>query len=185
MIASLHGRVEQILSTSYILNVGGVGYEVFPTAKVIFQVEIGQTLDIYIAEHIKEDHYTLFGFNSISERNLYFQLTSVSGVGPKVAMAILSEHETEQIEQAIFNGEVALFSKISGIGSKTAQRIILELKGKLVGASEPANLSDDPVYQALQSLGFSAQQIKPIFKNLPADLSADKKLKQALAELGR
>lgn len=185
MIASLHGIVREKFDTSYILEVGGIGYEIFPTAQEYFTLEAGQAVTVYIAESIKEDSYTLFGFSQLPARQAYFRLTSVSGVGPKAAMSILSKHSVEEVDTAIAQGNITLFSDVSGIGKKTAQRIILELKGKLVSAPNKKDLSADPAYQALLSLGFSAAQAGAAIKDLPTELGLDEKVRRALKEIGR
>lgn len=185
MIASLHGIVREKLNVSYILDVAGVGYEIFPTSEDYFKIETDSELTVYVAESIKEDSYTLFGFSELDQRKMYFQLTSVSGVGPKAAMSILSKHSVEELEGAIMQGNITLFSNVSGIGKKTAQRIILDLKGKLVAVPDKVELSHDPAYQALMSLGYSAVQAREAVRDLPSDITLDAKVKLALKELAK
>lgn len=180
MIAYLKGQLQKLSGQSAIVLVNGVGYEVLLTPQAALQLAASDEVELYVAEHIKEDQYSLFGFQTAAERILYYQLTSVSGVGPKAAMAILSAHSVAEIEAAIANGDIALFAGVSGVGKKTAQRVILELKGKLdveqIGKSSAA----DPVYQALIGLGFAPKQVEEMMRGLPAELSTEEKIKQAL-----
>lgn len=180
MIAYLKGQLQKVTGQSAILLVGGVGYEVLLTPQATVQLLPGDEVELYIAEHIKEDQYSLFGFQTAAERTLYYQLTSVSGVGPKAAMAIISAHEVTEIEAAITSGDIALFAGVSGVGKKTAQRVILELKGKLDVEQIGKSMAADPVHQALLGLGFAPKQADEMMRDLPAELSTEEKIKQAL-----
>lgn len=170
--------------TQVIVDVHGVGYEVNLTKQASEVIQIDQTCALYIAESIHEDSYQLFGFVDVRQRGLYFQLNSVSGVGPKATMAILSNNSVEDIEQAILAGDITLFSNVSGIGRKTASRIVLELKGKLELAPQKT-AADDPAYQALITLGFSARQAAAAIKDLPSDMGLDGKVRLALKALSK
>lgn len=183
MIAFLRGLILEKNSNTVILDVSGVGYEIGMSHTTVASYKIGAEVKLFIAEHIKDDSYDLYGFATTKERNMYYQLTGVSGVGPKAAMAILSQHTTGEIEKAITTADTTIFSNVSGVGKKTAQRIILELKGKLVQTSIQAAAKDDPVYQALLNLGYTATQSKEIVSRVPANLSTEDKIKFALKEL--
>ncbi len=181
MIAKITGTIQDILLSSIIIDVGGVGYEVFITNSEKEAIQTLQTQTFYIAENIKEDDHTLYGFLDLAGRNMYYQLTSVSGVGPKAAMSILAAHSTEEVAQAILQDNISLFSAVSGIGKKTAQRIILDLKGKLVDEVETQTVNhEDPAYQALLSLGYKSKDATTVLKNIPLDLSTQERVKQAL-----
>ena len=184
MIARLRGEIVGKDFTTVILDVAGVGYEIQLSRQAADAMSVGSKAVLYIAENIREDSYNLFGFIDIRQRGLYYQLNSVSGVGPKATMAILSGNAVEDIEAAIVAGNVVLFSSVSGIGRKTASRIVLELKGKLELAPQKA-AADYPAYQALISLGYSAKQAASAVKDLPAEGSLDIKVKQALKELAK
>ncbi len=184
MIARLSGTILSKNFSTVIIDVGNIGYEVQLTRQAADRVQEGDKAEVFIAENIREDSYQLYGFSDMNQRALYYQLTSVSGVGPKAAMAILSGHDSVEIETAISTGNTSLFSNVSGIGNKTASRIVLELRGKLELASQ-AKASEDPVYQALMSLGFSAKQAGEAIKNLPADMSTETKVKEALKVLAK
>lgn len=184
MIARLHGEIVGKDFTTVIVDVAGVGYEVQLSRQAADSLGVGKTATLYIAENIREDSHNLFGFIDIRQRGLYYQLNSVSGVGPKATMAILSGNTVEDIEAAIIAGNVGLFSNVSGIGRKTASRIVLELKGKLELAPQKA-AADDPVYQALISLGYTAKQASSAVKDLPTEGELEQRLKHALKELAK
>lgn len=183
MIAYLKGSILAKEANAVILEVNGIGYEVVISSRLIAELRTGQEIKLFIAENIKDDSYNLYGFTTTEERSMYYRLTAVTGVGPKAAMAILARHATAEIEQAIIGADTTIFSNVSGIGKKTAQRIILELKGKLVQTLDKPTVKDDPVYQALLNLGYSAAQSKEVLSRLPNDLSTEDKIKSALKEL--
>ena len=116
---------------------------------------------------------------------MYYKLTSVNGVGPKAAISILSAHEHGEVQDAILNDDIHLFSCISGIGKKTAQRIILELKGKLVESSNDSEPADDQAFQALVSLGYSAKDAKLALKNVDKNLPTQERIKLGLKGVGK
>lgn len=185
MIAYLKGQLQSLSGQSAIILVGGVGYEVLLTPQLIARLTIGDEIELYIAEHIKEDHYSLLGFATPVERSIYFQLTSVSGVGPKAALAVLATHQSAEVEKAIIDGQVEVFSAVPGVGKKTAQRIILELKGKLTEPQVVSSSTSDPAYQALLSLGYQGSQAKSMLVNISADLPTEARVKAALKGGGR
>lgn len=180
MIAKISGTVSEKLTTSIIVDVMGVGYEVFLNPRAYDAVLQDEKIELYIAEQIKEDEHTLYGFVQQAERQMYFQLNSVSGVGPKAAMAILSYHEVSDIQNGIVADNITIFSNVSGIGKKTAQRIILELKGKLVEAPEKKTSADDPAYLALLSLGYNAKDAITALEGIDSNLETNERVKQAL-----
>lgn len=180
MIAKITGTVSDKLLASIIVNVAGVGYEVFLTPRAYDTIFLTDDVNLYIAERIKEDEHTLYGFLQLSEREMYFQLNSVSGVGPKAAMAIISHHEVEEIQNGIVAGNISLFSNVSGIGKKTAQRIILELKGKLVEAPTKTTKPDDPAFLALVSLGYSTKDAETALSGIDSSLETNERVKLAL-----
>lgn len=183
MIAKITGTVSDLLATSVIVDVAGVGYELFVTPTTHGELVVGKPAELYVAENIKEDAHELYGFAVLEERTMYYQLTSVSGVGPKAALAILTKHTSAEITEAILGVNISLFSNVSGIGKKTASRIILDLKGKLVEPPAEHVATDDPAYQALQSLGYKAHDAKKALAEIPSDLPTQERIKQALKEL--
>lgn len=186
MIAKINGTITDIISGGVIVDVSGIGYEVLLTDTHKDDIALNNEVSFYIAENIKEDEHTLYGFADIDTRTLYYQLTSVSGVGPKAAMSILSAHSSSEVAEAILRDNIGLFSSVSGIGKKTAQRIILDLKGKLVNAEEKTDFdSNDAAYKALMSLGYRSTDAKEALKDVAKDLNTQERVKQALKGVGK
>ena len=131
MIAYLEGLVVHREGTSIVILVAGIGYQVFPSAHT--SPVVGSQIQLYCSQQVREDSLTLYGLASWLERSWFELLLSVSGVGPKSALAIVGSNPTTRIEQAISDGQTALFEAIPGIGKKVAAKIIVELKGKVGG----------------------------------------------------
>lgn len=131
MIGKLRGMVDSVTEDGLLLDVGGVGYQVFASATTLRNLgDVGAAAVLWIETHIREDHFHLYGFATESERSLFRILTTVQGVGAKVALAILSALTPEQIHTALASQDVAAFTRASGVGKKLAERIVTELKGK-------------------------------------------------------
>ena len=133
MIASLHGKILARTDDSLILNVGGIGYRVrVPTGTLASLGAVGSDAQLYTHLHVREDAQVLYGFMTAAERDLFRLLVNhVSGIGPKLALAVLSGMSVTNFKSAVVNSDVAALAKISGLGKKTAERIVLELKDKL------------------------------------------------------
>jgi holliday junction DNA helicase RuvA len=186
MIATLHGRVTEKLPDSLVLEVSGVGYELFTTAGDWGAAAVGEEAKFYVYEHVREDAYTLYGFRELAGKQLYAQLIGVNGVGPKLALQILSAAGETRLRQAIASGDPALLKGISGVGPKTAQRVILDLRGKVEeGAVGLAPVSDS-TYQALVALGYTPAQATEAVAALPADVTDEQeRVKLALKGAGK
>ncbi len=184
MIASLRGRLAEKLEFSLILDVGGVGYELFVTTHDWGAARLNTEQRFYIYEQIREDAHNLYGFSALSARQLFAQLLGVTGVGPKVALAVLSAAGEPRLRQAIAAGDPALLKGITGVGPKTASRLILDLRGKVeAGATGLAPVAD-PTYQALVALGYTPAQATTAVAALPSDLTDDQaRLKAALKQV--
>ncbi len=181
MIAKINGTITDIVRGGIIIDVNGVGFEVLLTDSHADGISLGSKAMFYIAENIKEDEHTLYGFSDLETRTMYYSLTSVSGVGPKAAMSILSAHETSEVAEAILQDNISLFSNVSGIGKKTAQRIILDLKGKLINIEDKTEFdSSDPAYKALLSLGYRSADAKEALKDISKELNIQERVKLAL-----
>ena len=180
MIAKITGEVSEVGSSSVILDIAGIGYELVIPYSLLLEIKPGDSRTFYVAENIKEDEYTLFGFESLASRQMYYRLTSVNGVGPKAAMAILSAHSHDDVQGAIMNDDVHLFSSVSGIGKKTAQRIILDLKGKLVEVEAKQTDETDQAFQALVSLGYSAKDARDALNGIDRTLPTQERIKLGL-----
>jgi len=192
MISSLHGKVESLGSDWAIINVGGIGFQVYmPTSTLSTLGATGKEVQLYTHLHLREDNVTLYGFASAEELSLFQTLISVTGLGPKMGLAMLSGMSVEQLVTAIATGSVDLLTVIPGIGKKMASRIILELKEKIgagwiiTPATQLAQENTD-VLAALTSLGYSAAEATKAVTTLPAtsDLSLEEKVKLALAYFG-
>lgn len=181
MIATLRGQVSEKLADSLVLEVAGVGYELFVTADDWGAAAVGRELKVYVYEQIREDTYNLFGFVQMSAKQLFEQLLSVKSVGPKMALSVLSAAGEKRLRQAIASGDASLLRGVSGVGPKTAERIVVELRGKVEeGAAGLAPVADD-TYQALVSLGYSPAQATAAVGKIPADVTSEPdRLKAAL-----
>jgi holliday junction DNA helicase RuvA len=189
MIAVVEGRVLSRDGNNVTILVGGIGYEITMCPDDIAHAQIEGELFLYIAENIKEDAHDLYGFLQKSKKELYLQLVSVNGVGPKAAMAILSVDNEDEIRRAIAGGDTGLLSKASGVGRKVAERVVVDLKNK-VGLLESADatsfLRDDTIDDkdeavlALIALGYSAIDAKFALSSIDKDLPTDKRVKEAL-----
>ncbi len=188
MIGFLSGTVLESDDRGLIITVGGVGYQVASSASVLRGVtKIGLPIKLFIHTHVREDQFTLFGFPTKDELRLFELLLSVSGVGPKSTLAVLSAGTPDEVKSAIGTADVEFFKSVSGIGKKTAQRIIVDLKSK-VGSVSELDLSDPgehhhELFLALKSMGFKPQEFKTVLKSVDSSLPLDQQIKQALKHL--
>jgi Holliday junction DNA helicase RuvA len=193
MIASLEGIIDAVIKDSLIVNVNGIGFKIAVTTTVLSEMGItGREVKLYTHFHIREDDMSLFGFGSLDELKLFETLISVSGLGPKTGMAMLSAMSADQVAMAIASGSVEILTTIPGIGKKTADRLILELKDKVGGVmiSSPAGKAaqeNADVVSALVSLGYSVQETTRAVNALPSGkkLTLENKVKLALQYLGK
>src|SRR3989339_1772641 len=171
MIAELTGLVTKKLSNGQtIINVDGVGYGVKTNSKA----PIGQETSLLIYEHIREDAYDLYGFESERDLLLFKQLISISGVGPKIAILVMEQGDIATIKKAVESSDVEYFNNISGIGKKMAQKIILELQSKIGQESDLnilASSSHQDIKSALESLGYKPKEFASVVSKIPEDLT--------------
>ena len=192
MITSLHGKLEAVGSDGAIINVGGVGFQVYmPTSTLSSLGKIGEEVNLHTYLHLREDNATLYGFATAEELGLFQTLIGVSGLGPKLGMAMLSAMSVEKLTMGIATGSADLLAEIPGIGKKMASRLILELKGKLAAGwlgAPAAGLAEEntDVLAALTSLGYSVSEANRAVASLPpsSDLSLEEKIKLALQYFG-
>jgi len=192
MIASLHGRLESLGSDWAIINVGGVGFQVYmPTSTLSTLGTIGEEVKLHTHFYLREDNATLYGFGLAEELGLFQTLISVSGLGPKLALAMLSALSVERLAMAIATGSTDMLTMVPGIGKKMASRLILELKEKIGAAwiaAPAAQLAQEntEVLAALTSLGYSVSEASRAVAALPpsSDLSLEEKIKLALQYFG-
>ncbi|GAI56812.1 unnamed protein product, partial [marine sediment metagenome] len=186
-IAGLKGTLQALGSDWAVINVGGIGFQVYmPTSTLSTLGTTGEEVELHTHLHIREDNATLYGFASAEELGLFQTLIGVSGLGPKLALAMLSAMGVEKLAMAIATGSTDLLAEIPGIGKKTANRLILELKEK-IGAgwlAAPAELAEEnvDVLAALTSLGYSVREATHAVATLPPDqgLTLKEKIKLAL-----
>ncbi|MFH1099220.1 MAG: Holliday junction branch migration protein RuvA [Candidatus Uhrbacteria bacterium] len=193
MLAFLRGTIRSILPDSVIVEVGDVGYRVFLPQPLRERLRVGEHIELYTHEVIRDDHRELFGVISADELALFHQLISVSGVGPKTALGILALGTPAEIRQAIAREDAVYLSKVVGIGRKTAERAIVELKGKMqeliaafpvTGATGGA--SDGDIVDALVQLGYKMAEVRDVIRKLPVGAeTTEEKLKVALQTLGK
>ncbi len=186
MIAYLKGTILDKGLTYVILENNGVGYKVFVTPETL-EAKNGDTVSLYTYLKVSEDGQALFGLPDFNALQFFELLITVSGVGPKVALAILSAARVEAVRQAIANQDAAVFTRISGVGLKTAEKIIVELKSK-VGALEAASggvAASGDAFEALIALGYSQKEVRDALKKIDATLPGPQQLKEALRILGK
>lgn len=183
MIATLTGKVTYKLSNSIVIDVNGIGYELLTTVDDWGSTKLNEVASYHIYEQIREDAYNLFGFSEVAAKELFIKLLSVNGVGPKVALATLSAAGVDRLAQAIASGDTSLLKGVSGVGKKTAERIMMELAGKVTTVAAPIH---DETYQALIGLGYSNSQAADAIANLPTDVSdVGERVKLALKGMNR
>jgi len=191
MIAALKGKFQALGSDWAIVNVNGIGFQVYmPTSTLSTLGAIGEEVELHTHLHIREDNATLYGFATAEELGLFQTLIGVSGMGPRLALAMLSAMSVEKLAMAIATGSADLLDEIPGIGKKLASRLILELKGKIAAGwlAAPAQLAEEntDVLSALTSLGYSVREATHAVAALPQDqkLTLEEKIKLALQYFG-
>ncbi len=188
MIAQLTGTATRIHMNPLVLDVHGVGYAVFVTQKLLTTVVKDQSLTVYTHTYVREDALQLFGFATQEELSLFDLLLTVSGIGPKTALAVL-DRGVDAIRRAIISSDVEFFMTVPRLGKKNAQKIIIELKSKL-GSTSDLNLAHEEsgdtkqIIDALISMGFDRKEAREAVKRLPADGTLEQKVKFALKMLG-
>ncbi len=184
MIGSLRGRIIEKRLTGALLEVGGLGYQVYLSPAVLTELSSENETFLYIHDHIREDAHDLYGFLTVSDLELFQRLIGISGIGPKAGANILSLGSSV-VREAIMQGDVTRLSSAPSVGKKTAQKIILEMKGQLVEeASMPAG--DMEVVEALQSLGYKAHDAREAVKMVGVEVNdVSERVREALRHLSR
>jgi Holliday junction DNA helicase RuvA len=192
MIATLEGTLEYRGDNSIIINVGGIGFRVYVPASTLSQLgAVKGRVSLYTHLHVREDNISLYGFASSEELTLFKSLISVSGIGTKLALSLLSALNPEQLVMAITSGDIDLLSQTPGIGKKMASRLVVELRGKLEKDWREMALPLAPervdVIAALTGLGYSVTEAAKAISKLPdsEELSLEEKVKMALQQMAR
>lgn len=188
MISSVRGRVAESTKDGLVVEVGGVGLEIYTPAELTHQAEPGQTISLQTYLVVRETELSLYGFQTREEREFFTLLIGVNGVGPRLALAVLSTLTPNAIRQAVFSEQAEVFSRVPGVGKTTAQKIQLHLKNKIkdVDGLEAAAALDDldtEVIGALTALGYSIVEAQAALQSLPKDAprEVEERLRLALA----
>lgn len=192
MIASLNGTIILRENSSLVVEVGGVGLQVYAPASLCERVHLGERLLLYTYLVVRQDALTLYGFESLDGREIFTQLLTVNGVGPRVAMSILSALEPDTIRRAVFHEQTELLSRVPGVGKKTAQKILLQLHDRIktmegLGPVAAFSEADTGVLDALTSLGYSVIEAQAAIQQIPpgAPDDVEERLRLALGYFAR
>ena len=199
MIGRITGQIVEKLPPQIVVDVGGVGYELDVPMGTFYELpHLGEKVTLFTHHVVREDAQLLYGFASHSERESFRQLLKISGIGAKTALAILSGMNADELALAISGEDVARLSRIPGIGKKTAERLILELRGKLdlsagtptssvSGGSVPATpvSARSDIVNALLALGYNDREAAAAVKALPAEIAVNDGIRQALKSLAK
>ncbi|MFA5051724.1 MAG: Holliday junction branch migration protein RuvA [Patescibacteria group bacterium] len=191
MIASISGTVKQKTEKSLIADVGGVGYEMYCLPLTLEKAKVGTPIELLTYLHVREEAMELYGFSSLAEREFFRLLLSVSGIGPKTALAVMSLASISDLKRAIVHDDASMLIKVSGIGTKTAERLVVELKDKLGDETVEAGQSsgaafDHQAIDAMTALGYSAREAREALRQVDSSVeSASDRVKAALKHLGR
>ncbi|MDQ3881403.1 MAG: Holliday junction branch migration protein RuvA [Chloroflexota bacterium] len=186
MIGSLRGTVRHVGSDFVLLDIGGVGYRVAVAPRLLARLRVGREAAVFTHHLVRDDQQALFGFAQTDELALFELLLGVSGIGPRLALAITSAHPVERLQVAILGDDIDLLTSVPGVGRKSAQRIVLELKEKIhaAGIAAGGTTADSDVVAALQALGYSAAEARDATHAVVAsDGSLEGRIRLALREL--
>jgi holliday junction DNA helicase RuvA len=188
MIAYLHGKVAEKGLENAVIDVNGIGYGVFMTSEDIGSISLNETVKLHIYEHVREQAYDLFGFCEVENKQFFQQLLDVNGVGPKMALSLMSLGSSANIRGAIAEGNVKYLQGASGVGKRLAERVVVELKDKvgLVASEDSTSFlqtnKDDEAYQALLGLGFNPNDASRALTKVDSKLPTEERVKLALKE---
>lgn len=191
MIGRLHGKLIEKIPPQVLVDVGGVGYEVdVPMSTFCNLPAEGSEITLLTHFIVREDAQLLYGFATAAERQTFRALIRISGVGPRIALAVLSGMSAQDLADAVEQGNATLLTRVPGIGKKTAERLVLELKGKLTGsafapAGGAASAAQADITSALMALGYSEREAQASVRTLPADVTVSEGIRLALKTLAR
>jgi Holliday junction DNA helicase RuvA len=188
VIASLNGKVIHVEEGSLVVEVGGIGFLVNVPSQITDEAKPGQSILLHTQLIVRQDNLSLYGFDTVERREFFMLLLGVDGIGPRLAITILSTLTPDSIQRGIFNEQAEVFSRVPGVGTKTAQKIIFSLRDKVttVEGFEPiAKMSevDNEVLSALIALGYSVVEAQTAIQSIPreADQEVETRLRIALA----
>ena len=188
MISFLRGKIKNKNQGYIILDVRDVGYKVFVNETVYAELDIGQEAEFYVYQHVREDALSLFGFKSLDQLEMFELLLSISGIGPKSALGVLGIASTEDIKDSIARGDSSLLTKVSGIGKKTAERVVLDLRekvGRVTHSEQHATnggmIASGDEIDALMALGYSMMQARDALRQVDSSVKdSGERIKAAL-----
>jgi holliday junction DNA helicase RuvA len=188
VIGRLRGTLAATGTETVLIDVGGVGYEIGVAGRTFAELPgIGSEIVLHTHLHVREDQMALYGFTTPDDRDLFRLLLGISGVGPKVALAILATMTSDDLRRVVVSDDVAALTAVPGIGKRSAQKLLLELRPKLE-VPDGALQSSGPlgeVRTALEGLGYQSDEISGALRDLPADLAVEEMLRRSLQSLGR
>lgn len=172
------GKIDSINSNSIVIDVGGIGYSIYVPNPFIY--EIGSSYKVYVYNHIREDEYSLYGFKTLEEKELFIKLINVKGMGPKVASGIFATGSIKGVIDAINKENLLYLTKFPKIGEKLAKQIILDLKGKVTTEEEVEENSVEELMSVLENLGYKTAEIKKIIQQVDSTKSLEEQIKESL-----
>ncbi|MCX6763578.1 MAG: Holliday junction branch migration protein RuvA [Candidatus Moranbacteria bacterium] len=189
MISTIKGKIEYSKGNYVVIEVNGIGYKIFTTPYILGKIAGKEEVKFFIHTYVREDILALYGFLTMEELEMFELLISISGVGPKAGLGILTVATPKTIKTAILNEDSSILTKVSGVGKKTAERVILELQNKIadisVGDKAEAVIDSDAI-EALVSMGYSVTEARDALKAVPKNLKdVGQRIKHALKNLGK
>ena|SRR3989338_143896 len=189
MISRLNGKIISITDKTIVIDVGGIGFLVYATSDTLTRTKQGETINLFTYMAVRENAIELYGFSDENELSFFEMLIGISGIGPKSALGILAVAPADTMRRAIASGDMSYMTKISGIGKKTAEKIVIELRDKLQKQGHINNKEEFreelDVLEALKSLGYSQQEARDALKEISPDITdTGAKVKEALKILG-
>jgi Holliday junction DNA helicase RuvA len=185
MIGYISGKVKFKYTDAVVVDVGGVGYQIYVPASTLSKLSLNQNAELFIHTHVREENLDLYGFRTQEELALFKLLLSVSGIGPRTALLVVDKG-TEQVKQAIVKADTGFFTLIPRLGTKNAQKIIIELKSKLGGLGELdlSSIQDSETTEAIEALinmGYTRQEAIQAMRNIPTSVTTtEEKIRYAL-----
>lgn len=185
MLFSLEGQIKFKGKNFVVLENNGISWQIFVSDLFLEKIEVGQNLKIYTFLVLKEEGIELYGFKNLEEREFFQELNAVPQIGPKTALGVLSLAKISDLKEAITSGDIGFLTKVSGIGQKTSQRIVLEMKEKLGKLVFKERRGDEEVIDALISLGWKLNEARQVIRKIPSEIRGTReRLKSALKILG-
>ena len=189
MIAKIKGKIDYLKDNYVVVDVSGIGYKLFLTPYSVGKISGKETGEFFVHTYVREDTLALYGFLNFEELEMFELLISITGIGPKAALGILSIATPKTIKTAILNEDSTILTKVSGIGKKTAERVILELQNKVAGLTESEKgeaVVDSDSIEALMTMGYSVTEARESLTLVPEDIKdIGERIKMALKNLGK